>query len=132
MDVKLHHRVIPFCLSFFFICGWHLVSQDCLKLKNCSHNLCRQTPKGPECLCKTGYLLDSDGVSCNGKSKNQFFLLSVSFMQCATIMALVKEWEWKLIILLLCVSKGKKYKKKNKMAMIQWFIVDILVSDLSN
>ena len=68
-----------------------LVSRDCLKLKNCSHNLCRQTPKGPECLCRRGYLLDSDGVSCNGKSKNIVVPLSVSFMQQATITALMKE-----------------------------------------
>ena len=45
------------------------VNQDCLRQKNCSHSLCRQTPKGAECYCRPGYLLDSDGVSCTGTVK---------------------------------------------------------------
>ena len=51
------------------------VNQDCLRQKNCSH-MCRQTPKGPECFCKPGFVLDSDGISCNGKSIQvcRFFL----------------------------------------------------------
>lgn len=45
------------------------VNQDCLRQKNCSHSLCRQTPKGAECYCRPGYLLDSDGISCTGMDK---------------------------------------------------------------
>lgn len=58
--------------SFVFM--YLSVNQDCLRQKNCSQ-LCQQTTRGAVCFCKPGYVLDSDGISCNGKCK--FFFLYI-------------------------------------------------------
>lgn len=61
------------------------VNRDCLRQRNCSHSLCRDTPKGPECYCKPGYVLDSDGISCNGKyvqRRSLFLSVLLSFNFC--------------------------------------------------
>ena len=49
----------------------HTAADQCVDLVRCSQ-FCERVGSADTCSCRTGYVLASDGVTCNGKSGRQW------------------------------------------------------------